>query len=463
MADNNRSEQTQPGSTWVGSNLAGGASDGSATGVGGGVDDGVSAADRQQIRELAERLGMLAASPEMAVRKRQWKAVHDLRMERPMILIETSSIQNFVSSSELKCSNPLLRAVERNMRDTIRHAEEVGDDVVVEPYYRIGWQMELPGFGVPVEVKPATTMSGRQSLGYSFNFPIECPEHLSMLQRRAFAVNRQKTGRIKGLLEDAFGDLLPVRVGNYDPFMAEPGDEGWTGMFFFGLTWQIYRFIGNDGLMYWPYDAPEALHQVMEYMFDDRLRLFEFMEREQLLVPNTDNQMAGPRAYGYVSELSQPGSTTPTTLKNMWAWAESQESTAISPEMYREFFLPYLAKLSEKFGLLYYGCCEPVHDRLDLIMDAIPNLRSVSVSAWSDFQKIGDMLGRKYVYSRKPQPAFLSGANPDWNSAEDDMKRTRAATKDCNVELLFRDLYSIDGDRARLRKWIEMTRAVFEM
>jgi hypothetical protein len=72
------------------------------------------------------------------------------------------------------------------------------------------------------------------------------------------------------------------------------------------------------------------------------------------------------------------------------------------------------------------------------------------------------MLGKRYVYSRKPTPAFLSGRNPQWESVEDDMRKTRAATKNCNVEILFRDLYTIDGDRRRLRQWVEMTRAVFE-
>lgn len=404
----------------------------------------------------------LASQPVMAERKRLWRAVHDLKMERPMILIETSSVEGFVSPGDLVCQDPFLRAVERNMVETVRHAEEVGDDVVVEPYYRLGWQMILSDFGVAVETKPATTSTGETSLGYSFNFPIKTPAEIVKLKRRSFGVDREKTFQMKRVLEDVMGDILPVRVGNYDPFNVDPGDDGWTGMFFFGLTWQIYRFIGNDGLLYWLYDAPEAIHALMDYMLDDRTRLFDFMEQQKLLDFNTDNQMAGPRGYGYVSELPQSDSDAPVTLKNLWGWAESQETTCISPEMFKEFFLPYLAKLSAKFGLIYYGCCEPVHDRLDLIMEAIPNLRSVSVSGWADFQKIGEMLGKRYVYSRKPSPNFLSGANPDWQAAEADMRKTLAATKNCNVELLLRDLYTVNGDRARLKQWVEMTKAVFE-
>ena len=35
--------------------------------------------------------------------------------------------------------------------------------------------------------------------------------------------------------------------------------------------------------------------------------MFSVIESEGLIVPNTDNQMAGPRAYGYVSESSRTG------------------------------------------------------------------------------------------------------------------------------------------------------------
>jgi len=421
----------------------------------------VTANDRGIIRELASKWKDIAERPVMSERKRLWKAVHDLKPKRPVILVETASIDGFVGLEELRCQDPFLRAVEQNLRDNVRHAEEVGDDVVLEPYFRIGWHLDCSDFGVNVETKPATVSKDEIALGYTFNFPIRAPEDVKLLKKRTFTVDRAKTLERQRLLEDAMGDLLPVRVGNYDPFLAQWGDEGWTGMFFFGLTWQIYRFIGNNGLLYWLYDAPDTIRWLMEYMCEDRDRLFAFLEREKLLVPNTDNQMAGPRAYGYVSELPGPDADGQVKLKDLWGWAESQESTVISPDMYKEFFLPYLARLSAKFGLVYYGCCEPVHDRLAMILQAIPNLRSVSVSGWADFRKVAEMLGRRYVYSRKPTPAYISGANPDWGLVEADMRKTYEAARDCNLELLFRDIYTIARDRPRLARWVAMTRSIF--
>ena len=62
------------------------------------------------------------------------------------------------------------------------------------------------------------------------------------------------------------------------------------------------------------------------------------------------------------------------------------------------------------FGLYVLGLLRSVGTTgLHYIEKAIPNLRAVSVSGWSDLFKMGELLGKKYVYSRKPTPAYISG------------------------------------------------------
>ena len=422
------------------------------------------AAERERVRALAARWAEIAALPLMEERKRAWRALHDLRPERPMVLFEVGTVDRYVREEELACAHPVLRAVEATMLEHLHHFDEVGDDIVFEPYYRLGWDIRDSGWGVDVVQIPGPAAADGSSIGYTFNFPLKSPADAARLRPRRFSVDREGTTAKLRLLQDTFGDILPVRVGNYDHFMTDEGAESWAGNYFIGLTWQVYRFIGNDGLLSWVYASPETIHALMEYMTADRERQFDYLEAQGLIVPNTDNMLAGPRAYGYCSDLPSPDAA-PGSLGDLWCWAESQESTPISPAMFAEFVLPYLKRLTDRFGLVYYGCCEPLTDRLDLIIEAMPNLRSVSVTPWADFERTAEMLGSRYVFSRKPDPVPLSGAQPHWERAEADLRRTRDAARahDCNVELLFRDVYDVGGDRSRLRAWVDLARRVFEL
>jgi hypothetical protein len=416
--------------------------------------------EKQSLRSLAARWMEHARRPVMKERIRQWKAVKDLKAEKPMILVETCMLPDYIGAKELCCEDPYLRSIERSLHEIVRHADEIGDDVVVEPFFRIPWALEISDYGVPIEAHHATTSTG-SDLGYSFNFGVQSEADAKKLHLRARWVDRSETARQKDLLEGIFGDILPVRVGGYDHFDPVPGYRPWLGNLYGGLTMDLFKLIGNDRLLTWVYDKPDLLHAIMTILRDDRAAHFQFMEREGLLYQNTDTWMPCPGSYGFVSDLA-PVDGQPVRLKDCWCWTESQESAPISPTMFRDFYLPYLAEVTRPFGLTYYGCCEALHDRFECIQEAIPNLRAVSVSGWSNLFTMGEMLGKKYVYSRKPTPAYISGASPNWALVEKDVRDTLSAAKNCNLELCFRDIYTINGDRPRLKRWVEMTRAMMQ-
>jgi len=420
----------------------------------------VSNKEVQVLRNLAARWLEHASQPVMKERRRQWQAVKDLRAERPMILVETCMLTDYIGPDELVCRDPYLRNIEKSLFEIVRHADEIGDDIVVEPYFRIPWDIEISDYGVPIVACHAKAVDGSE-VGYSFNFGVQSEEDFKKLHLRTRTVNREESARQKARLEDIFGDILPVKVGGYDPFDPDPGYRPWLGNLFGGLTMDLFKLIGNDNLLLWVYDKPELIHKLMVLIRDDRQAHFRFLEQEGLLYQNIDTWMPCNGSYGFVSDLSPCGEDGQTVrLKDCWCWTESQESEPISPKMFNEFFLPYIAEVTRPFGLTYYGCCEGLHDRFEYVRDAIPNLRVVSVSGWSDLFKMGEMLGKKYVYSRKPTPAYISGPSPYWDLLEKDVRDTLAAAKDCNLEICYRDIYTINGDRPRLRRWVEMTRSL---
>lgn len=402
--------------------------------------------DRNILRDLATRWMELAHLPVMAVRRRQWTALKDLRSERPMVLFETWTLENYVADDELQCQDPELRRLEKDMRAVIRQAEEIGDDYVVEPFLRVYWDIECSDYGVPLQVEHAEDIVGSDT-AYHFNHPIRTPEDINRLKPRTFRVDREKTRRRVERLNDLFGDILPVVLHG-------------TGGLWAALTQDLFKLIGNDNLLMWTYDAPDALHRLMAYLRDDRLAYFGWLEREGLLGLNSTGwELAGSGSPGYTTALPQSDYAGTPRLRDLWAWMESQETTMISPRMFARFFLPYMAEVSRQFGLIYYGCCEPVHDRWDQIVAAIPNVRAVSVSPWCNRRAIAEKLGRNYVFSRKPKAAPISGPNPDWDELEKDLDETLAAARDCHLEIIYRDVYRINGDRARLTKWTQMVRS----
>lgn len=117
---------------------------------------------------------------------------------------------------------------------------------------------------------------------------------------------------------------------------------------------------------------------------------------------------------------------------------------------------------SLQFGMSYYGCCEAVDDRFTQIQKARPNLRSFSVSGRNDFEKVAEMVGKDYVYCRKPTPAHISNAG-DWALMEKDLDITYNATMKhgCTVELIVRDVYDVGGDMKRLPQWVELAKKKF--
>lgn len=415
----------------------------------------ISVRDRGILRGLAERWVEIANSKDMKEKKRMWKALKDLKPVRPMILFETLSVSGFITDEDIKCENELLRNVERTMRYCIKQYEELQDDIVLEEYFRLAWKVTKSDYGVKIVERHADN-----SMGYMSNFPIQTPDDLNKLKERTFNVDREQTLALKDMLEEIFGDILPVRVGNYDNFFPDTGFNAFTGNNFIGITMDMFKLAGYDNMLLWPYDDPDALHRLGRFLCDDRIRFYRWLKAEKLMDFNTDNQFAGPSSYGYVSDLPSMDSKKEVEFKDVWGWPESQETTPVSPQMFNEFFLSYIAEVANMFGLTYYGCCEPIQDRFEYIKKALPNLRAVSVSGWNNFFKVGEMLDKDYVYSRKPTPAFLSGKNPDWESAEKDIRDTYAAAKNGCLELIVRDVYDVSGDIPRLRKWVDMTKSI---
>jgi hypothetical protein len=127
--------------------------------------------------------------------------------------------------------------------------------------------------------------------------------------------------------------------------------------------------------------------------------------------------------------------------------------------MFREFCFPYYHDVCEPWGLVYYGCCEPAHPFWPEI-SRLPNLKKVSISRWCDQHFIGEALqGTEIVFSRKPDPNFLSvDVRLDEEAWAAHIRETIQATRDVFVEFIIRDIYTIHGNLENARKAVLIAR-----
>ena len=356
----------------------------------------------QSLRRLAARWMEHAANPVMAERRRQWKAVKDLAAEKPMILVETCMLPDYIGRDELVCVDPFVRNIEKSLYEIVRHADEIGDDIVVDPCFRIPWVLEISDYGVPIEKHHATTSNG-SDLGYSFNFGVQSEKDAQKLHLRSRCVNRRESFHQKELLEDIFGDILPVRLGGYDHFDPDPGYRPWLGNLYGGLTMDLFKLIGNDNLLTWVYDNPPPhSHASWRSSATTGRRISSSWRRRACC---TRTRTPGCRARAATGSSRTSRRRTATGRRCVCRTAGAGPSRRRARRSRRRCSRSSSSRTSRRstrpFGLTYYGCCEGVHDRFELIEKAIPNLRAVSVSGWSDLFRMGELLGKKYVYSQK--------------------------------------------------------------
>jgi hypothetical protein len=268
----------------------------------------------------------------------------------------------------------------------------------------------------------------------------------ALLKPRTFSVDREASLENRQMLESVFGDMMPVRMR---------GSFYWT----MGMTIQTVELIGLESLMLSMYDNPAGLHRLMAFLRDDHLAYADWLEAEGLYTLNNENDYIGSGSRGYTADLprSKPSADGRVRKEDLWVLLESQETVGVSPELFEEFIFPYQVSIAERFGKVYYGCCEPINTRWHVVK-RMPNLARVAVSPWADQEFMAEALGRKYVFSRKPNPSLISTSVFDEAAIRADIRHTLDVARGCRLELIMKDVHTLNNEPDRLERWIQIAR-----
>jgi hypothetical protein len=400
--------------------------------------------DIKRLRELATRIKEVSESDENQAKIARWYAMDEGSADRPNILIEIGGIRGITDDFiTLQCEDDMARGQEHSMLTTLFIHDYVKDDSTVLPYINMGWNVSSTGYGIESQIERSDN-DGKMGAYHISSALTDLTREVPQLKKRQFTVDRDKTMETKAQLEEIYDGILKVRLR---------GNPWWT----MGLTQAAVYLIGVEGLMMQMYDDPEGLHMLMSFLRDDYMGMLDFYQNEGLLNLNNEDDYIGSGSRGYTRRL--PVNTDgKITTSDLWCLIESQETVSVSPDMYEEFVFQYEKPFAERFGSVYYGCCEPVHNRWHLVKK-LPNLKRVSVSPWCDQEALAaDMQG--IVFSRKPNPSLISTDKFDETAIREDLRKTLQITKKYNVatEIAMKDVHTIANDPSRLPRWVEIAR-----
>jgi hypothetical protein len=400
----------------------------------------VSNKDKNILRKLAGKVREIANLPEMEERKKRLYRINDLKPDRPIVLcFPEGSWCELLPDNVLECEDEKLRKWEMELKRKIYWWEYIKDDNAIEPYFNIPWCISVSDFGVEVKYT-----HGENRGSFIWEPPIkDLNKDIEKLKFRELRVDREQTMRDFEIANEIFGDLLKVRI---------KGKYWWT----VGLTIEAIKLIGLENLMLFMYDQPEGLHRFMKWMSDEQLHFIEWFEKEGLLSLQNEDDYVGSGGVGYTTELPQRDFKEGdiVRLKDIWGFAESQETVGVSPEMFNEFIFQYQLPLLNKFGLNCYGCCEPLDKRIDYVFK-IPNLKRISVSPWSNQEFMAKKLGKNYVFSRKPNPALIC-ASFNEDLIRKDIRYTLEVTRGCVLEIIMKDTHTVQNEPMRISRWVKI-------
>lgn len=418
------------------------------------MSDTVQKWERERLRELARKQLEYAKSELNQKRIKEWYLHNDLKGERPMVQLEMWTFEQEIIPQRLKCVTPKARALEAQLYRNFLNRELFDDDRVVPDYFPLSYDAWFRMFDIEVKVENAQ-LDGHQSLGHHF---IPCLEDLEddyeegKIKPSTFGVDLERTEKKKQFIEEMIGDILPVKI-QMDCLYSVP-------------TQMLVHIMSMEQMMFNMYDYPELFKKMMGQIADDTLAYYRMLEEKKLILPTTTFESVGQGTFAFTNDL--PGEEVfrerPFTTKDVWGFMDSQETVGISPQMYEEFIFPCYQKISSQYGLLSYGCCEPVHPIWENCISKLENLRKVSISPWCDEAYMGEQLrGSRVIYHRKPSPNYLGVDRIlDEDALREHIRTTLRAAKGCKVEFTQRDVYTIHNDLDKARRYIEIIREEIE-
>ena len=406
----------------------------------------LSSRERDILRKLGENIAEISTHPSNRKKPLLWQDLNDLKSQRPMVWINEIPWHEMNVDNELTlgCEGVWARSLEDSMRKTIYQWTHMRGDMIVNPWFECEKVIHSTDFGILEDTDIATTDTDNDIVSRHFNIQISEPEDIAKINIPVITHNEMATEYSFQAMKDLFIEMMPVKLVGQSHIWFTPWDY-------------LIRWWGIQEAMLDLILRPEMVHQGVERMVEAWMKELDQFEAQNLLELDSNNTRIGSGGYGYTSEL--PGNDfDPNHVKphNMWGCSNAQIFSEVSPDMHWDFAIEHDLKWLERWGLTYYGCCEPLAGKMKQLR-RIPNLRKISCSPWNNTKKAIAEIRDEYVISRKPNPAVF--AYDTWDPG-DARKQIRAFLDEtegaCHVELIMKDISTVAYKPQRLWEWADI-------
>jgi hypothetical protein len=399
--------------------------------------------DKDVLKKLGAQIAEISQDKINDVNRKNWTLLNDKQSVKPMVWINEVPWHEMNVDEELTlcCTHPWARNLEDELRKTIYQWNHFRGDMVVNPFISCPLAIHSTDFGIIEDVDIARTDADNDIYSRHFKIQIKEPEDIEKIKMPVITHYEKATEYSYQAMKDVFEGIIPVKKVGQTHIWYTPWD-------FLVRWWGVQEAI-MDLIM-----RPEMVHDIYERMVQAWMVELDQFEQLNLLSLDCNNTRVGSGGYGYTTELPGKDFQPDHVLaKNMWGCANAQIFSTVSPEMHWEFAVEHDLKWLNRFGLTYYGCCEPLDQKIH-ILRKIKNLRKISVSPWNDSKKIIDAIGSDYVMSRKPNPAVVAMDSFSPELAEKEIREFMDLTDDSmHVELIFKDISTVRHDPRRLWEW----------
>lgn len=403
--------------------------------------------DKEIVRELAKKLAEIAALPIQEEKRRLWRGLNGLKPQRPMVMIDQVcwNEMNVDDELTLRCQDKSLRDWELWLRKTLCQWRHFRVDMVVDDFVRVNKAVSDMDFGMGVEETTVGTDKTNDVLSHAFVNQFQTMEDLEKVKMPVIVHDREETAKRMALAQELFDGIMEVREEGVHPYTS---------------VWDpIATWMGVENALYMMIDEPDLMHALTKRVVDGYMSGLDQMEEQGLLC----HHESVIHCTGAWSDELPGGDFDPSKprTKDIWMFTQAQMFSTVSPAMFKEYEIDYSMPMYERFGLVYYGCCDPL-DRKMKEVRRIPNLRKVSMSPWADKTRGAREIAGDFVFSCKPNPAYLVTESFDEDLVRRDLMETKKICESygCPLEMVLKDISTVVYKPERLWRWAEIAMEV---